>query len=134
MPSVDMRDRAAPEAPRVATRIVLVCVFGFVAFAAVAMAGLYLYIRDVAPFALASTPHRDFPKPALQSSPQSDLTEMRRERRITLNSYAWIDKSRAISRIPIDRAMQHVAERGARAYDPMDVPASAQAGAEAARP
>lgn len=52
------------------------------------------------------------PAPRLQVTPQTDLATLRaREDRI-LHSYAWLDKERGISRIPVEDAMRIVAESG----------------------
>jgi hypothetical protein len=42
------------------------------------------------------------------------LAEKRRAEDATLTSYAWIDRSNGIVRIPIDRAMELLAERAQR--------------------
>jgi hypothetical protein len=54
------------------------------------------------------------PEPRLQMSPQSDLKAMREQERELLNGYAWVDRPGGRVRIPIDRAMEIVATRGAR--------------------
>jgi hypothetical protein len=53
-----------------------------------------------------------FPKPRLQVDSQSDLNQMQARDREVLNSYAWIDRDTGVVRIPIERAMDLVAERG----------------------
>jgi len=54
------------------------------------------------------------PEPRLQTTPRRDLAEKRRAEDGTLTSYAWIDRSNGIVRIPIDRAMELLAERAQR--------------------
>ena len=52
------------------------------------------------------------PPPRLQAEPAEDLaTYLAREAAI-LHSFAWIDQEAGIARIPIEQAMQLVAERG----------------------
>jgi hypothetical protein len=51
------------------------------------------------------------PKPRLQITPHLDLARKRAADDAVLNSYAWIDRSSGTVRIPIDRAMDLVAER-----------------------
>jgi hypothetical protein len=51
------------------------------------------------------------PKPRLQIAPHLDLTQKRAADDAVLNGYAWIDRSSATVRIPIDRAMELVTER-----------------------
>ncbi len=52
------------------------------------------------------------PEPRLQVHAQEDLKEMRRQEDAVLNSYGWIDRRNGIVRIPIDRAMELLAQRG----------------------
>jgi hypothetical protein len=50
--------------------------------------------------------------PLLQDNPADELAKMRAAEAEALNKYGWIDKSRGVVRIPIDRAIDLVAERG----------------------
>ena len=52
------------------------------------------------------------PPPRLQSLPSQHLATYRAHEALVLNGYAWIDAERGIARIPIDRAMSLLAERG----------------------
>jgi hypothetical protein len=52
------------------------------------------------------------PVPRLQVSPPADLAEMRAAEAKTLESYGWVDRQRKIVRIPIERAMDLLAEKG----------------------
>jgi hypothetical protein len=54
--------------------------------------------------------HPPFPK--LQISPPVDLAKFRAREEAELNSYGWVDKKTGIVRIPIDRAMDLLLERG----------------------
>jgi hypothetical protein len=60
------------------------------------------------------------PAPRLQTSPRQDLDDMREEEDRTLGEYGWLDPKAEIVRIPIERAMELIAERGlpARAAAP----------------
>jgi hypothetical protein len=58
------------------------------------------------------------PAPRLQSAPASDLTALRRQKDAMLGEYRWIDRRGGVVRIPIDRAMQLMSERGVRATVP----------------
>jgi hypothetical protein len=53
-----------------------------------------------------------FPEPRLQYDDVKDVTDMRRMENEKLNNYGWADQQRGIVRIPIQRAMQILAERG----------------------
>jgi len=53
-----------------------------------------------------------FPPPRLQIQPTDDLAKMQAHDNAELSSYGWIDRSKQVVRIPIDRAMQLIVERG----------------------
>lgn len=59
-----------------------------------------------------TTPGRLPPQPRLQTRPADDLQQLREAENAKLNSYGWIDKSMGVVRIPIDRAMDLLAQRG----------------------
>jgi hypothetical protein len=52
------------------------------------------------------------PGPRLQSAPPRDMDELRAQDREMLSSYAWVDQAGGVARIPIDRAMSIVVEKG----------------------
>ncbi|MFZ0591735.1 MAG: hypothetical protein WAM39_14815 [Bryobacteraceae bacterium] len=52
------------------------------------------------------------PYPRLQSSPARDLKTLRASEDWELGHYYWIDKSKGIVAIPIERAIEILAERG----------------------
>ena len=57
---------------------------------------------------LARTP----PGPRLEPDPLTPRRAMLARERAVLETYGWVDRGAGIVRIPIDRAMQMVAERG----------------------
>ena len=58
------------------------------------------------------------PEPRLQISPDRDWEEMLKREQSILNSYRWVDRSHGVIHIPIDRAMEIVAQRGLRNVQP----------------
>src|ERR1700756_5270178 len=52
------------------------------------------------------------PQPRLQTDPSEDLTKFLVDEDRRLNTYYWIDKQKGIVHIPIERAMQKLAEEG----------------------
>jgi hypothetical protein len=52
------------------------------------------------------------PRPRLQTYPFTDITTMRADERKLLDEYAWVDKANGVVRIPIERAIEVLAERG----------------------
>jgi hypothetical protein len=63
-------------------------------------------------YPLAARESRVPPEPRLQTNPRQDLSDLRAREDQLLNSYGWVDKNAGVVRIPIDRAMQLVVERG----------------------
>ena len=104
-----------------------------IALALVAVAALfllfglfrYLLSREGGPPAgrsqvAASEPAKSFPQPQLQENEVLDLRAIRAAEDQVLHSYAWVDPEKGVVRIPIERAMDLLAERG--------LPARVQAG------
>jgi len=52
------------------------------------------------------------PEPRLQRYPARDMRELRAAQEQIANQYAWIDPDKGIVRIPVDRAMDLIAQRG----------------------
>jgi hypothetical protein len=66
--------------------------------------------QHVLPSVAAS--HTYFPAPREQISPRLDLLSLRAQEEAELNSYGWIDPKAGVVRIPIDRALELVSQRG----------------------
>lgn len=65
------------------------------------------------------------PEPRLQNSPPLDLQAMFRAQHANQTHYHWLDRNKGIVAIPIDRAMEIVAQRGLspeKATPGMDLP------------
>ena len=63
-------------------------------------------------YPLAVGQHKEPPAPNLQKQPFKDVYELRLGEAAKLGSYGWVDKDGGIARIPIDRAMDVMLERG----------------------
>jgi hypothetical protein len=63
---------------------------------------------------LARAEHNPMPQPHLQAHPLTDRERYEEEERAKLSGYRWVDRSAGIVRIPVDRAMQILAERDAK--------------------
>jgi hypothetical protein len=61
---------------------------------------------------LTRAEHSAMPEPHLQPHPLADRAAYEARQRAILTQYAWVDRDAGIVRIPIDRAMQILAERG----------------------
>jgi hypothetical protein len=53
-----------------------------------------------------------FPLPRLEENERLEIKDFRMQEEQTLNSYGWVDQQNGVVRIPIERAMQLLAERG----------------------
>jgi hypothetical protein len=53
-----------------------------------------------------------FPQPRLEENERVEIKDFRLKEEQTLNSYDWVDEKAGVVRIPIERAMQLVAQRG----------------------
>ncbi|HJW14214.1 MAG TPA: hypothetical protein VJ776_05940 [Thermoanaerobaculia bacterium] len=74
--------------------------------------------RPLAPSVAASL-KRTPPEPRLEPQPLLPRQRLRAEEDTVLKSYAWVDRPGGIVRIPIDRAMELIAERGLPPSKPM---------------
>lgn len=69
-------------------------------------------------------PGQEFPPPRLETRAGGDLADFRAAEEADLNSYGWIDRKAGTVRIPIDRAMQLILERGLPDVGPGQTPLS----------
>ena len=53
-----------------------------------------------------------FPQPRLESNETTEINAFRLQEEQTLNSYGWVDQQAGVVRIPINRAMELMAQRG----------------------
>jgi hypothetical protein len=54
----------------------------------------------------------DFPAPQLEVNERTELNDIRLREENTLSSYGWVDEKAGTVHIPIDRAMELLAQRG----------------------
>jgi hypothetical protein len=74
---------------------------------------------------LAELREAEPPAPRLQQSPAFDMRVMRDEQSTALQETRWIDKDAKVIQLPIERAMQLIAERGFPDWPSADVKPSA---------
>lgn len=89
----------------------------FVALAVVICGVYYYYLSKNWPHVGIATapvpdPSQTPPAPQLQTSPQQDLKKMRAYEAARLSSSGWIDQQAGVAHIPIDQAIDLVAQRG----------------------
>ena len=63
-------------------------------------------------YPLAVGQHKEPPAPNLQNQPFKDIYLLRQGEAAKLSSYGWVDKEGGITRLPIDRAMEIMLEKG----------------------
>lgn len=73
---------------------------------------LTVQVRTQAPPSPLSAAREPTPEPRLAVTPGEDLKALRAAEDSLLKSYAWIDRQQGIVRIPIDRAIELLAQRG----------------------
>lgn len=66
------------------------------------------------------------PEPRLSIEPGKDLKTLESEEDAVLKTYGWIDREKGIVRIPIDRAIEILAERGLPVRAAKSAPAADQ--------
>ena len=69
--------------------------------------------RDPAPLPVAEANQpRPRPRAALQADPTADMAKFAKEEEAALTSYAWVDRAGGVAQIPVERALEIVAESG----------------------
>lgn len=114
-----------PEAPAVATRVVLVTAIGFLIFVAISLVLLHFFYRAQIHQTVFVQP-ASFAKPQLQTNEADDLAKLQAKQRGRLNGYAWVDREEGIVAIPIEEAMKRIVGLGADAFAPLDTSAPVQ--------
>jgi len=55
---------------------------------------------------------REFPEPRLEDNERAELAPFRYQEEQILNSYGWVDQNAGVARIPIQKAMDLIVQRG----------------------
>jgi hypothetical protein len=84
--------------------------------------------RETEPRPLAFEGERQAPAPRLQRFPTRDVEELRAQEAAILGDYAWVDEEQGVVRLPIERAMLLVVERGLPPPAPAPDPAAEPGG------
>jgi hypothetical protein len=63
-------------------------------------------------YPLAAGVTRPMPTPSLQTQPFKDIYMLREDEARKLQSYGWVDQDGGVVRIPVERAMEVMLERG----------------------
>lgn len=103
-----------------------------VSFAGMGALSRFMKARSIArdpeplPVAEANQP-RPRPRAALQADPTADMVKYAKEEEAAISSYAWVDRANGIAQIPVERALEIVAERGLPVPPPLPAGAAAPA-------
>ncbi len=96
--------------------------FSTLVVVAVLMAWLFGYFAKSQSLGPPASPFENVrvlpPAPRLQVDPRQDLQRLRENEKAELDSYGWVDQKNGIVHIPIDRAMDLIAQRGLPARPP----------------
>lgn len=96
---------------------IIAMVLGGTALVALLSAGLFFWLfkRQPSPWVPEKAileARRDFPAPQLQVNPPVDMERLRAEFQRETNEYGWVDRSKGQVRLPVERAMDLLLERG----------------------
>jgi len=111
-------EHAEREKPAVREGVIAGIMAGFFVFVVVAAVGLFFFYRAFARDATLATVHA-FQSPRLQTLPDGLRDPEIARQQADLKRFRWIDRAHGAFQIPIEQAMRLVAERGAKAYDPI---------------
>lgn len=84
--------------------------------------------------AVAASLKRTPPEPRLEPDPLAPLARLRAHEDARLSTYGWVDRRERAVRIPIDRAMELLVERGVPGGTPMSVVTPGAARQQTVRP
>jgi hypothetical protein len=112
------------QSPAIRARRILLITAGCVGLVFASIGGLALIYKTYAPGQRAAPP-RVFPEPRLAVDEAAQRADLEARQRTRLSNYRWIDRQAGIIGIPIERAMELIAQRGSGAYEPLAHDASA---------
>ncbi len=112
--------RGNRESPAVQTGTVLSITLGFTVLAGLIAFGLHFVYRARVDPTKVEQPISTFPIPEIQPNPSQDYRGFRRRQNQALAGYAWVDRSKGLVHIPIDRAMALIAAEGDAGWAPPD--------------
>jgi hypothetical protein len=107
------------ESPEVAIRPILAAALGAGLLLAGTISGLDMIWHRAVPVRTVPPP-RSFPQPQVRTDERAQRLQLEARQRERLEAYHWADQQRAFVQIPIERAMQIIAQEGAQAYAPLE--------------
>ena len=117
----EVRLQESLESPEVAIRPVLAAALGAGLLLAGTIVGLDVIWHRAVPIRTVPPP-QSFPEPQVRTDERAQRLQLEEHQRERLKGYHWADQQHSLVQIPIERAMQIIAQEGAQAYAPL-VPA-----------
>ena len=107
-----------PEPPSVGMAFVGWSAVGSLLLLVVAIGALFGLFHVVVP-SRAPTPPQAFPQPRVDTSESEELRRITDAQKKKLETWQWADSEHSTVQVPIERAMQLLAQKGAEAYQPL---------------
>ena len=114
----ESRPQESLESPDIAIRPVLAAALGAVLLLAGTIVGLNVIWHRAVPIRTVPPP-QSFPEPQVRTDVRAQRLQLEARQRERLNGYHWADQEHSLVQIPIERAMQIIAQEGAQAYAPL---------------
>jgi hypothetical protein len=129
--SVEAHEHPLPERPDVDVRWLMVLGCGVLVLLAAAVLGLGALYSKAVPVKTVP-PLGTFPAPRIQPDEAAELRQILSQQQQKLTGYRWANQAHTLLQIPIETAMQIIAQKGAHAYDPIVTAPAALASPERA--
>jgi hypothetical protein len=95
------------------SRVIVLIAAGIVAMLLLCALAAYLIVRSGGPTRNAPQTEQIAQNTRLESDPADEIARYEREKQTRLHSYGWVDPHHKAAHIPIDVAMQKLAQRSA---------------------
>ncbi len=126
LPRVEKHELEPHDTSFLSNRVLFGGIIGFVLLIVVAIvaASVLFKIYPVVYSPLQNTPVSEViitttpPAPQLQANPAADLASFKATQQANIGNYSWANQGQGIARIPIDKAMQIIAQHGVPTYAP----------------
>lgn len=115
------------------TRRVMIIALGVLAFLGASM-GFFAFVFFAVVPRDGTPPPVVFPRPRLQADRGADQRQLLDQQRKELSGYRWTSSDHNLVAIPVERAMAIVVQRGAKAYEPIELPPAPAPSTPGAKP
>lgn len=129
--SAETHTHHKPEPSAVRLGVVAAAACGTLLLLAIAIGGLYAIYQASIPVKTMPGP-QNFPQPRVDTRQVEELHRIIGEQRQRLETWRWANDQHTLVQIPIERAMQLLAQKGTDAYAPLVPPQAALSSPKAA--